>query len=140
MNPKSFLFFLLLGSLLFPACAPRKSWVKTSGVPSASPMVSDTLYFGTSTPQGPVTPEQWNSFLSAVVTPRFPEGLTVWDAKGQWKGKSGVVGKEGAKVLLLVHPDNPEADQAIQEIIDTYKKQFGQESVMKVRTPADVSF
>ncbi|HTC20264.1 MAG TPA: DUF3574 domain-containing protein [bacterium] len=125
---------------LLPACAPQKTLVKNPSVSIGSSLISDTLYFGTDTSQGPVTPDQWSSFLSSVVTPRFPDGLTVWDAKGQWRGKSGKIGKEKTKVLLLIHPDSPEADQAIQEIIDAYKKEFEQESVMKVRTLADVSF
>ena len=140
MKPKIFIAFFLISILFFPACAPQKALVKKPGVASASPMVSDTLYFGTSTDKGPVTSRQWDSFLNSVVTPRFPEGLTVWNGKGQWKGKSGIIGKEGTKVLLLIHPDSTQADQDIQEIISAYKKQFDQESVMKVRTPADVSF
>jgi hypothetical protein len=140
MKHRIFLFLLLAGCFPFPACAPQKALVKTPAVSPGSALISDTLYFGTDSPQGPVTPQQWDSFLSSVVTPRFPDGLTVWDAKGQWRGKSGKIGKEKTKVLLLIHPDSPQADRAIQEIIDTYKKEFDQESVMKVRTPADVSF
>ncbi len=140
MSPKFFLLFLLLGGLLLPACAPTKASLKADSISSASPMVSDTLYFGTSTDKGPVTDPEWNSFLNSVVTPRFPEGLTVWDAKGQWRSKNGRVGKEKTKVLLLIHPDSSQADQAIQEIIDAYKKKFDQESVMKVRNSGNVSF
>lgn len=93
-----------------------------------------------STAKGPVMAKQWDSFLALVVTSRFPDGLTVWDAQGQWRGKSGMVGKEKTKVLLLIHPDSPDSNRAIQEIIDAYKKKFRQESVMKVRSSADVSF
>jgi hypothetical protein len=140
MKPKLFTILLIAGGFLFPACAPQKALVKTPAVSPGSTLVSDTLYFGADSPKGPVTAQEWDSFLSSVVTPRFPDGLTVWDARGQWRGKSGKIGKEKTKVLLLIHPDSPQADQAIQEIIDAYKKTFEQESVMKVRTPADVSF
>jgi hypothetical protein len=47
--------------------------------------VQDSLYFGTAKPDGIVSPEEWAAFLSAVVTPRFPQGLTVWQASGQWR-------------------------------------------------------
>ena len=39
--------------------------------------VQDTLYFGTGKPNGVVTREEWARFLEAIVTPRFPQGLTV---------------------------------------------------------------
>ena len=48
-------------------------------------MVSEMLYFGTQTPDGAVTAEQWTQFLATDVTPRFPRGLTVWPAAGQWQ-------------------------------------------------------
>jgi hypothetical protein len=146
MKIKFFILPLFLTglSVFFPACAPQKISVKTVGatevLSSSSRLVSDTLYFGTSTAKGPVTAKQWDSFLGLVVTPRFPDGLTVWDAQGQWRGKSGIIGKENTKVLLLIHPNSPDSNRAIQEIIDAYKKKFRQESVMKVRSLADVSF
>ena len=31
----------------------------------------------------------WVSFLEDTVTPRFPDGLTVLDAQGQWRGSDG---------------------------------------------------
>ena len=67
-------------------------------------MVEDTLYFGLSTPHGKVTSAQWESFLANQVTPIFPDGLTAWDAKGQWKDAKGAIGKEPTKVLLPVGP------------------------------------
>lgn len=118
--------------LLVTACAPR-AVVKPS-------LVEDTLYFGMSTPQGPVTPSQWNAFLSQEVTPRFPDGLTVWDAKGQWKNSKRNIGKEPTKVLMLIHTDSDAEDKAIQAIIDIYKREFHQESVMRVRSRPQVSF
>jgi hypothetical protein len=128
-------FFLSLGLLVFlPACAPRVT------VQSQPILVEDTLYFGMDKPNGTVTAAQWNSFLSDEVTPRFPDGLTVWDAKGQWKDAKGKIDKEPAKVLLLVHPDSPAEDQAIQAIIDIYKKEFDQESVMRTRSESKVQF
>jgi hypothetical protein len=114
------------------ACVPRAQ-VQSS-------LVEDTLYFGLSTSQGPVTPSQWNDFLSKEVTPRFPDGLTAFDAKGQWKDAKGVIGKEPTKVLILIHPDNAVEDKNILEIIDIYKARFHQESVMKVRARPEVSF
>lgn len=114
------------------ACASRAE-VKSS-------WVEDDLYFGLSTFQGPVTRAQWDNFLKKEVTPRFPDGLTVLNAQGQWKNAQGTIGKEPTKVLILVHPDTVAEDQAVQALIDIYKKEFHQESVMKVRNRPEVSF
>lgn len=144
MKTKSYILLMIAGCLLLQGCAAPKTHLNASAnTPPAATgarLVSDTLYFGTSTPQGPLNEGQWNSFLGSVVTPLFPDGLTVWDARGQWRGKDGKIGKEKTKVLQLIHADSPQADQAVQQIIDTYKKEFSQDSVMKVRTPADVAF
>lgn len=126
--------WIVAGLLLSTAaCAPRV--LRTQPV-----LVEDTLYFGTNQPQGTVTPSQWDAFLRREVTPRFPDGLTVWDAQGQWKNAKGLVGKEATKVLLLIHSDTPAGDEAVQAVIEIYKKEFGQESVLRVRDRPEVSF
>ena len=105
------------------------------------PVQSDTLYFGTRLKNGKkISQTQWENFLRDVVTPRFPDGLTVWDAQGQWRGSSGKTEGEKTKVLLLIHPSSAKDDKAIGEIIGYYKEKFSQESVMWVRTPAKVLF
>ncbi len=40
--------------------------------------MQELLYFGTDTPSGHVTPEEWTQFLSETVTPRFPEEFSSW--------------------------------------------------------------
>lgn len=44
-----------------------------------------TLYFGLGRPKGMVSELEWQIFLRDDVTARFPGGLTVWDAQGQWR-------------------------------------------------------
>ena len=65
-----------------------------------------------------------------MVTKRFPDGLTVWQAEGQWLTPAGSIDREQSKVLLLVHGDTPAARQSVQEVIQTYRKAFEQESVL----------
>lgn len=88
-----------------------------------------TLYFGLGRPTGMVSELEWQLFLRDEVTSRFPEGLTVWDAQGQWQSQAGI-GHERTKVLLLVHPDTPAAQESIQAVIARYRKAFEQESVL----------
>jgi len=97
---------------------------------SASPQVRTTLYFGLARPKGSVSELEWQLFLKDEVTPRFPNGLTVWEAEGQWRGQDGGIGHERSKVLLLVHPDTADARAALQTVIARYRKSFDQESVL----------
>ena len=96
--------------------------------------VQEWLYFGTAAPSGYVTPEAWAQFLSDTVTPRFPEGLSTWQASGQWRSASGEVIREPSYVLSLVHPDDAAPSQAVQEIIASYKMRFQQEAVLRVKS------
>jgi hypothetical protein len=109
-------------------------------VPNTS-YLSDTLAFGTHKAHGgTVTSKDWETFLKTVITPLFPEGLTTWAAKGQWQEKDGSVSHEKSEMLLLIHKDKPQDNQSIQKIIDLYKSEFDQESVMWVRNKVLVSF
>jgi len=97
---------------------------------SASPQVRTTLYFGLSKKKGSVSELEWQMFLRDEVTSRFPDGLTTWEADGQWRASDGAIGHERSKVLLLVHPDTPTAKTAVQSVIERYRKAFEQESVL----------
>ena len=101
--------------------------------------VQELVYFGTDKPAGRVTPEDWAQFLAETVTPRFPEGLTAWQATGQWRSASGAIVHEPSYVLSLVHPVSAPAETAVQELIASYKARFRQEAVLRVRSPACMS-
>ena len=97
---------------------------------AASAQVRTTLYFGLSKQKGSVSELEWQMFLRDEVTTRFPDGLTVWEAEGQWRQSDGTIGHERSKVLLLVHPDTPAARTSVQSVIERYRKGFDQESVL----------
>lgn len=101
-----------------------------TGCLSASAQLRTTLYFGLARPKGSVSELEWQMFLRDEVTARFPDGLTVWDADGQWRGPSGTIDHENSKVLLLVHPETPAARGSVQAVIERYRKTFEQESVL----------
>jgi hypothetical protein len=92
--------------------------------------VRTTLYFGSARPKGSVSELEWQLFLRDEVTSRFPEGLTVWDAAGQWRAPQGAIEQERTKVLLLVHSDTPAARQSVLTVIERYRKLFEQQSVL----------
>jgi hypothetical protein len=102
--------------------------------------VNDLIYFGATKPDGIVTKEQWAEFLKKSVTPRFPQGLTVWQASGQWRDASGKIMQEGSFILNIVHPDDKSSDEAVRSIIREYKAQFNQDAVLRTRSPVCASF
>ena len=81
-----------------------------------------------------VSDSAWARFLREVVTPRFPDGLTVWGASGQWQGAGGEVARERSFVLEIVHVLDRSGETRIEAVIDEYKRRFGQEAVLRVVT------
>lgn len=104
-------------------------------------MVRETLYFGRNRPGGgTVSDAEWQSFLDHVLTPRFPAGLTVMVASGQWKGQTGVVEQERSNVVTVFHPGDAASLRAIQEVTLEYKRRFGQEAVLRERASTCAAF
>jgi hypothetical protein len=94
--------------------------------------ITSELFLGQTRPDGnAISAADWNAFLGEVVTPRFPAGLTVLDAMGQWRGRDGKIGQEKAKVLVIVRPGGADGE-GIAAIVDAYKARFMQESVLRV--------
>jgi len=94
----------------------------------------DTLYFGRAIPSGgQVSDAEWTAFLDSTVTPAFPQGLTVIDAAGQWRGVSGEVVRERSKLVVLLHARSEKDDAAIATIVGTYRQRFAQEAVLQER-------
>jgi hypothetical protein len=120
---------IVAGAEVTARSAPQTAAVQQCGTASA-PQLRTTLYFGTARPKGSVSELEWQLFLRDEVTTRFPQGLTVWDAEGQWKGTDGSIGHERTKVLLLVYPDTAAARESVQALMGRYRKTFDQESVL----------
>ena len=117
------------GRLQTPVGAQGFTVVMDCGTSSAA-QLRTTLYFGLARPKGSVTELEWQLFLRDEVTKRFPDGLTVWEAEGQWRTPAGTIDHEQSKVLLLVHPDTAAARQSVQSVIEAYRKTFDQQSVL----------
>ena len=102
------------------------------------------LFFGTAKPDGVVTDEEFFAFLDAVITPRFPDGLTLLKGDGQFRGEDGVIVKEDSFVLILLYPleDFRVSNRRIDVIRERYKDAFQQESVLRAddRFAVRVSF
>jgi len=88
-----------------------------------------------------VSEREFLNFLDREITPRFPDGLTVYDARGQWRDSDrNRIVREPSKVVMIVLPGKPEDMARLNEIADAYKKRFRQQSVGIVLRQACVSF
>jgi hypothetical protein len=120
----------LKGDVTHPAHAVR--WVDTR------------LYFGlgpADVPAAGVSEAEWRAFLDKEVTSRFPAGLSVVDVYGQWQGK-GETSPERirSKELIIDYPATAANAAKIEAIRVAWKRKTGDQSVMRVTLPADVSF
>ena len=105
------------------------------------PATMQTLYFGTQRAEAPaVAQTDWLQFLEHSVTPAFPDGLTWWQAKGQWRDRDGELVEETTFILQVLQRDAPEEAAKADSLITTYKKQFAQKSVLSTRQRICASF
>ncbi|MDI7416481.1 DUF3574 domain-containing protein [Cronobacter turicensis] len=121
-------------------CAPHAA-DQAQSCAAQNRMTQTTLYFGLNRPSGPViTGEEWQRFVDNDVTPRFRDGLTVFDARGQWLGNDGKVAREPSKALMLIHSNDSASEKGIEALRGIYKSRFAQESVMRVDERVCVQF
>jgi transcription termination factor NusB len=96
-------------------------------------LIQEDLYFGRNIAGGgEVSKAQFQSFIDAEITPRFPDGLTTYDVDGQFLDSAGNLIKEPSQVVSLIFDDTVENEAAIDQIIAAYKQKFQQESVLEV--------
>jgi len=80
-------------------------------------------------------------FTAREITPRFPDGLSVIDAAGQWRDSTrGTLVREPSKIVLIVFADDAEKRAALDAIAAAYKHDFRQQSVMTTVRSACVTF
>lgn len=144
---RTVIFLLALAVFSCPQIALADPSARTSSAVSttAEKFIRTELYFGRSKPDGStVTDEEWDKFLTGVVTPRFPDGFTVLEGYGQFRDASGKIVKEKSLVLVLFYSSKlrKPTSQKIDEIRAAYKKEFEQESVLRLdfRESVRVSF
>jgi uncharacterized protein DUF3574 len=135
-----------LAALAFLSACAGRSPDPAAPAPAAcragdSSLERDELYLGRNR-QGAaeVSDDEWRGFLGRMVTPRFPAGFTVWDARGQWRGADGTIEEEKSKVLAVFHPVDEASRSAVDSIVAAYRTEFSQEAVLRARTPACVGF
>jgi hypothetical protein len=106
--------------------------------------VDTKLYFGLGPADQPdkgISEAEWRTFLDREVSPRFPDGLSVVDVYGQWQGKNQTTPERlRTKMLIIDYQDTAENRAKVDAIRAAWKQRTGDQSVMRVTQPADVSF
>ena len=112
-----------------PVCkAPLETWTEIN------------LYLGRNISGiGEVSEQQFRQFAREVVTPRFPDGLTLLDALGQFNDGKRTV-RERAKLLVLLVPDSAGIADKVAQIVKAYKYRFRQQSVLRTEKVLCLSF
>lgn len=126
----------LAALLLLAACTPQPP-VQTAVacVAPLKPALQVDLYFGRGAQGREVSEAEWAAFLNEEVTPRFPDGLSVFDVRGQYRNPQGVIERERTKRLTVVVFDAPSHLARVKAIVDSYSRRHGQTSVFRVEQP-----
>jgi hypothetical protein len=118
-------------TLLPQACAPP-----------AESMVTAELLFGRNIGgRLGVSDAAFADFLAREITPRFPDGMTVVDARGQWRdSERNRIVREQSKLVLLIFRDDATRRESLATIVYTYKIKFRQQSVLTSLRTSCVTF
>ena len=121
---------------------PVSAVADTPDCPAGTELFTEyRLFFGRSRGSIEVVSDAaWQTFLAKEVTPRFPDGLTVLDARGQWRDSIGLTVRERTKLVIILARPGGEGIRLTDEITEAYKWAFGQESVLRAISAACVSF
>lgn len=126
---------LLLSVFLLASCAAPDPHARVIS------MRRTELYFGRNTNTGGhVSDADWSAFVDQQVTPRFPAGVTILDADGQWTDPKGALVREDSRVIILLYKPTSQEETKIEAIRSAYVKQFSQDAVMRVDSAAQVRF
>jgi Protein of unknown function (DUF3574) len=98
---------------------------------NGTPMVQAELFFGRDIyGRRHVSEARWSEFVRREITPRFPDGLTLLSALGQWRdGTTGRITRERSFVVRIVSAGTPDLLLRLAELRTLYMQRFHQQSV-----------
>jgi hypothetical protein len=131
--------FALLLAGMASGCA---SLAQQACAPGQQAMLSAELLFGRKIGDRiGVSEADFRRFVDQEVTPRFPDGLTILDATGQYRDneRSKLI-REPSKLVLIAMPDEAGNRDKLAAIAEAYKRRFSQQSVGLILKPACASF
>lgn len=133
---------LLLTALSLLATAPRSAGAAGTCFEGTSERLIVELLFGRNIGvRLGVSEKAFRAFLDREVTTRFPDGFTLLDSRGQFRGaNSAAIVREPGKYLMIALADEAQGLMRVREIVAAYKLRFNQESVGLIARRACVAF
>lgn len=120
---------VLLGGCAAPAAPDRDACL----LPRMQHMVEAELYFGREIPGSGgvlVSDAQWEEFVARELAPRFRDGFSVLEAKGEWLSpQTGLVAHEPGHVVRVWVEAQPDLAARLEAVASAYKTAFHQEAV-----------
>lgn len=126
---------ILTAMLGLAGCASQPKLACPAG---QSELRTAQIFLGAKTPAR-ISDNDLRRFVDAEVTPRFPDGVTVVDGGGQWKGDDNRMIREAAKVVLIVLPHKGDPQAKVEAVRTAYRTKFNQDSVVVLPPPACVA-
>jgi hypothetical protein len=131
--------FVLLLAGMASGCA---SLAPQACAPGQQAMLAAELLFGRKIgDRVGVSEADFRRFVDEAVTPRFPDGLTILDASGQYHDRArGRLIREPSKLVLIATSDDSANREKLAMIAEAYKRSFRQQSVGLILKSACASF
>jgi len=103
--------------------------------------VESTLYMGRGKADGgSVTDAEVQAFVDDVIVQAFPDGFTLFEARGHWRDDtSGRSVNETTVAFVVTHPPGAEAGTALRRIADAYIARFEQTAVLGSSHPVCIT-
>jgi hypothetical protein len=99
------------------------------------------LFFGRVIPGGGTVSEtDWQAYVQEVLSPAFPDGLTVLEGQGRWLSPTGEHFVENSFVVFIFLPADSTEGQRVDDVTAVYKGRFKQEAVLYTHSRACLAF
>jgi hypothetical protein len=100
-------------------------------LPGQARMQQIDMFFGRDIAgRGPVTEAEWADFARREITPRFPDGFTVIDARGQWLNpQAGTIGAEATEMVRIDVAPGAGVPGRVAAVAAAYRARFRQIAV-----------
>jgi hypothetical protein len=122
--------------------AQAQSGAPTNCTYSKQDWLESKLFMGLSRSGGmAVSRREWDRFVADNLVVRFPHGFTIIETTGYWQDKyTKATVYENGKQVVILHEATPANEAAINQIAESYRRQFDQQSVLISSSKTHVRF